>query len=225
MSSALAELGWVEAQRYGRGDDPADAALDVDLCVIATPDRAIADVAARIEPAMATVIHLSGATPVEVLGRHDRRGGLHPLVSLPNPELGALALRDCWFGVGGDPLCAELAEALSGRWFEIADEDRDAYHAAGAIAANHLTAVLAQAKRIAESIGVPFEPYLDLAASALEGVRRLGPAEALTGPASRGDEETIERHRLALERTASDELSGYDAGAELARRLAAERGR
>jgi predicted short-subunit dehydrogenase-like oxidoreductase (DUF2520 family) len=61
---------------------------------------------------------------------------------------------------------------------------------------------------------------MPLARGALDDVALLGPAVALTGPASRGDLVTIERHRAVIDRT---ELAGYDAGVALAERLAYER--
>ena len=47
----------------------------------------------------------------------------------------------------------------------------------------------------------------------------LGPARALTGPAARGDEATLERHRAALD---PSERTAYDAMVDLARRLVVE---
>ena len=65
-----------------------------------------------------------------------------------------------------------------------------------------------------------FEAFLPLARGALDDVALLGPHEALTGPASRGDVITIERHRAVIDPA---ELAGYDAGVALAERLAYER--
>ncbi len=215
LAGALESLGWSEHARFGRDDDPAGAARDVELCVIATPDAAIEEVAQRIDPGPAVVVHLSGATPVSVLSRFERHGGLHPLVALPEPARGASSLRSCWFGVGGDPQCAELAETLSGRWFSVADEHRPAYHAAATVAANHVTAILGQVERIAELIGAPAGPFLDLAQSSLDATRELGADAALTGPARRGDDATLDAHRQALRTSLPLDAVAYDALVEL----------
>jgi predicted short-subunit dehydrogenase-like oxidoreductase (DUF2520 family) len=50
----------------------------------------------------------------------------------------------------------------------------------------------------------------------VENVAVLGPARALTGPAARGDHETLDRHRAALD---PSEVPAYDALVALARRL------
>ena len=50
------------------------------LVLLCVPDRAIAEVAAKIEPGP-WVAHVSGATPLSALDPHERRFGMHPLQS------------------------------------------------------------------------------------------------------------------------------------------------
>jgi predicted short-subunit dehydrogenase-like oxidoreductase (DUF2520 family) len=219
LAAALDDLGWVLTREYGRDDDPASAADNVDLCVIATPDDAIARVASQIEPGSAVVMHLSGATGLGALHPH-RAAAMHPLVSLPNPHLGVVALRSAWFGVGGDPLARELADELSGRVFPLDDADRTVYHAAAAVASNHLVALMGHVERIAEHVGVPLEAFLHLSGGSLQSVSELGAAAALTGPAARGDDATIAAHLQALAERCPDELATYKQLLAEARRLA-----
>ncbi len=221
LARALEHLGWSQAGSYGRLDDPAPAAAGVELCIVATPDDAIAAVARSIEPGDAVVMHLSGVTPLTALGSH-RAAALHPLVALPDPDRGAVLLRSAWFAVAGDDLAAELADRLSGRFFEIADEDRALYHAAAVVASNHVVALLGQADRIAAEIGLPFEALVSLVQATIGSVADLGPAAALTGPAARGDHATISAHLAALGDRLPDEVPGYEALVDLARRLASE---
>lgn len=223
LMAALANAGWEVRDALGRGADLRGAAAEVDLLVLAVPDGAIADVAAAVDAVDSTVVaHMAGSLGLDVLGSHRRPAALHPLVSLPSPEVGAAKLRGAWYAVAGDQLVRDVVSALDGRSIEVADEDRALYHAAASVAANHLVALLGSVERIATTIGVPLEAYLELAAGAAENVRRLGPAAALTGPAARGDDATIERHRAALHEAAPDELAAYDALVALARRLASE---
>lgn len=216
---ALEEIGWKCSHTYRRGDDVAHAGRDVELVVLAAPDSALPELAALIEPTEAVVMHLSGATPLWSLARHSRAAALHPLASLSNPVPGALALRTTYFAVAGDPLAEELAEQLSGNWFPMADRDRALYHGAAAVAANHVVGLLGQVERICAEIDVPFEAFLGLVQTSLDNVGTLGPSAALTGPAARGDEATIERHRSALVERLPLELEGYDAVLAMVRRL------
>lgn len=218
LAAALGRAGWEVVDLRGRADPVGDALADVDLLVIATPDAAIADVAAAVEPDdRAVVAHLAGSLGLDVLAPHRRTAALHPLVSLPDPEVGARRLAGgAWFAVAGDPIVQRAVAELGGRWFEVADVDRATYHAAAAVASNHLVALLGQVARLAEGIGVPFEAYVDLARASLENVAALGPAAALTGPVARGDWDTVARHLAALP---PEEREAYRALAAAARRL------
>lgn len=217
---ALSSVGW-EVEGLGRDAPVNDAARGVDLVLICTPDGAVSDVAAAIEPADAVVAHVAGSLTLDALGPHPHVGSIHPLMSLPNAEVGAERLRaDCWFATAGDaPVIGQVVEALGGRSFAVPDEDRAVYHAAACVASNHLVALLGQVERLARSISVPPEAYLDLARQSLANVDALGAAAALTGPAARGDDDTIARHLAHLP---GGELASYQAMVEEARRLAGE---
>jgi pantoate--beta-alanine ligase len=220
LTAALADVGCEVLGTLVRGDDLAQAARDVDVLVIATPDSAIAQVAASVLPVVGTVVvHLSGALGLDVLSPHPRRASLHPLVPLPSPEVGRVRLRSgITFAVAGDPLAAELAGLLGGSVVVVDDEHRAAYHAAACIAANHLVGLMGQVERVAASAGLGLDAFVGLARAALTDVSELGPASALTGPAARGDVTTLEHHRRTLD---AAELPAYDAGVALARRLVA----
>ena len=122
LAAALSARGWEFAGFLGRHDDLAGAARGVDVLVIATPDDAIAEVAASVLPAAGTtVVHLSGSLGLEALAPHPLRGALHPLVPLPNGEVGAARLGSgVTFAVAGDAGGAAPSSSASGaassRW-------------------------------------------------------------------------------------------------------------
>ncbi len=219
LAAALGRCGWFVGPLLGRHDDVSSAAEGVDLLVIATPDRVVAEVAASVGTDTDTVVaHLSGALGLEALAPHVRRAACHPLVSLADAERGADQLcGGSWFAVAGDPLVEEVVEALGGRSFTVDDADRATYHATAVLASNHLVALLGQVERVAGPLGIPLDAFLDLAEGSLANVRALGPVDALTGPAARGDEATIDRHLTALP---ADERAAYEVLDDLARRLA-----
>ena len=71
--------------RVGRRSPPASSSAasscatdDAELVLLCVPDRAIAEVAAAIEPGP-WVAHVSGATPLAALDPHERRFSVHPL--------------------------------------------------------------------------------------------------------------------------------------------------
>lgn len=224
FAGAIDDLAdWDVIDMRGRGVDVADAAADVDLVLIATPDAAIAEVADAVAPGRAVVAHVAGSLGLDVLGGHERCAALHPLMSLPDPIVGAARLVGGWFAVAGDPIVEELAAAFGGRTFMIADEDRALYHAAAAVASNHLVALLGHAARLGAAAGVPADALFALALGSADNAAMLGPTAALTGPAARGDETTIDAHLAAIGERAPRELAAYEAMLLEARRLAAER--
>jgi predicted short-subunit dehydrogenase-like oxidoreductase (DUF2520 family) len=218
LSSALAVAGWTVLPILGRDDDVSAAAAGVDALVIATPDDVIASVAAAVQPCPdAVLLHLSGSLGLDVLAPHPRRGALHPLVALPDPGTGACRLvSGVTFAVAGEPIARSMVAALGGRAVEVPDEARVAYHAAACVAANHLVALLGQVERIARSAGLPLDVFLPLARAAIDDVARVGPQLALTGPAARGDWQTLARHLDAL---SPEERAAYRAGVGLALQL------
>ena len=216
---ALSQAG-LDVDGLGRDADLSDAATGVDLVLICTPDDAVAHVARAIEPGDAVVAHVAGSLTLEVLEPHERVGSLHPLTSLPNAEVGAERLAGGWFALAGDhPILADLVEVLGGNSFVVADEDRAVYHAAACVAANHVVALIGQVERLAAMVGVPAEAYQRLTADSVANAHTLGAAAALTGPAARGDDDTIARHLAHLP---ADEQASYQAMVEEARRLAGE---
>ena len=216
LGIALERAGWSVSYVH-RHDDVARAAWGVDEVVIATPDAEVRSVAARIQPVKSCpVIHLAGALTLDVLAPHHRRGSLHPLVSLPNPEIGSERLVGAWMAVSGEGT-ETIARALSAHTFPVADEMRALYHATAVVASNHLVALLGQVERLAIACNVPFEAFLDLALGSLQNVADIGPSEALTGPVARRDWATVAKHLAAL---SEHEHEAYIALARAAARLA-----
>jgi predicted short-subunit dehydrogenase-like oxidoreductase (DUF2520 family) len=207
------------AERLGAAAVPVeDAPRGADLVIVATPDRAIDEVAARIAPAVgpdALVIHLSGARGLDALAAVPARvGALHPLQTFPAADVGGSRLAGSWCAVAGDPAVHDLAVALELRPVEVDDADRARYHAAACIASNHLVALLGQVERVSP---VPFEALLPLIRATLDNVAELGPGAALTGPVQRGDAATVRAH---LEHLPPDEHDTYRALAREAQRIA-----
>lgn len=226
FATALQSVGWVVTGIRGRSvtDGTADtdsieqALADADVVLIAVPDDAISTVAAALPTSGAVYAHVSGASDLEGLRPHQRVGSLHPLMSLPDAAIGAARLLDaCTFAVDGDPAVRDVVAALGGRAVAVAPSDRVLYHAAATVAANHFTALCAQVERLAGAVGVPIDAYWKMMENTLDNVATHGAADALTGPAARGDWDTVRSHLAALPTDADRRL--YLAGCEAAAAL------
>ena len=173
-----------------------------ELVLLCVPDRSIAEVAAEL-PVGPWIAHVSGATPLDALDPHTRRFGLHPLQSF-SKERGPEQLDDVWGAVSAESDEARavgrwLAETLGLRPFDLDDDRRAAYHAGAAVASNYLVTLRAAARSLLEAAGAPPEALDPL----IRGVLDTG--FELTGPISRGDWETVERH-LSVIRAERPEL-------------------
>jgi predicted short-subunit dehydrogenase-like oxidoreductase (DUF2520 family) len=194
--------------------------LEVDLVLLCVPDDAIAEVALGLPPRSNWVVaHVAGSRGLDVLAPHPRVASLHPLAALRTPELGAQRLRGAVFCVEGDDLVREVVDSLGGRIIEVPSARRALYHAAAVAAANHLVALMAQVDVLARSCGLSLSDFAPLAAQALDDVVAVGPAAALTGPATRGDQGTLAAHLIAVP---DDERELFATLSARARRLARE---
>ncbi len=210
---------WTVSTPIGRTEDRSHL-VSVDLVMIAVPDRAIADVARSI-PVGAVVGHLSGATTLDALAPHERAGSAHPLMTIPNRDTGSARLLDgCPFAVEGHPLVGELVDALGGQRFAVDPHRRTLYHAAAVVASNHVVAVLAQAERLFDQLGLDRRLLHGLTVAAIADVAEIGARDGLTGPAARGDWSTVAAHLSALE---PDEIPLYRALAHAASELGEQR--
>jgi predicted short-subunit dehydrogenase-like oxidoreductase (DUF2520 family) len=166
-----------------------------DLRLLCVPDRAIGAVARSIE-AGPWVAHVSGGTPLAALEPHTARFSVHPLQTLTLAR-GPEQLDGAWGAITAEDDNARaralwLAETLGLRPFTLADEHRAAYHAGASIASNFLVTLYRAAAALVTEAGAPAEALVPLMTRTIENDFEL------TGPISRGDWETVERHRAAL---------------------------
>ncbi|WP_435205402.1 Rossmann-like and DUF2520 domain-containing protein [Micromonospora sp. bgisy143] len=202
-----------------------------DLLLIAVPDDALAgvitDLAQRgaLHPGQ-VVAHTSGAHGLAVLAPAAALGArplaLHPAMTFTGTPDDLARLDGISYGVTAPadlrPLAARLVTDLGGVPEWVAEADRPLYHAALAHGANHLVTLVNEATDRLRDAGVarPEKVLAPLLRAALENALRLGD-DALTGPVSRGDAGTVERHLARLAATAPESVPAYLA---LARRTA-----
>ncbi len=219
---ALRSAGYQVAGPSGRGEVvyPATVVL---LCV---PDREVAQAAAAVRGLAAFVGHTSGATPRGEVGVDF---GLHPLRAFVGTE-GADAFRGIGCAIAGTTpealaVATELAFAVGGDPFPLADDQRAGYHAAASIASNFLVTLEAAAETMAIASGLAeadIRRHLaPLVRGTVENWAAHGPRAALTGPIARGDEATVRRQRDAVAACAPELLAMFDVLCESTRALAA----
>jgi len=188
-----------------------------DLTIVAVPDDVILPLATEMVDSLCSAagkaaVHLSGAqdrTALRPLAQASLRTGVfHPLQTFRRGAEAVQNVAGTYFGIDADALLRDqlmqLARDLRGHAFDLSGVNLALYHAAAVFAANYPTTLLAEAIALAVEAGLDADTarqgMTTLLAGAVNNLRDLPPAEAITGPASRGDEGTIERHLEALKR-------------------------
>lgn len=188
--------------------DSNDTLVDVaDILFFTVPDNKVVDVVTsslKDYKKEKYFFHCSGAMSAIVIPKTDNvwRGTFHPLQSFAN---GTESIEGIYVALDGDKEAIEVAkslcEILLANYLCIPSEDRALYHAAACIASNHLVTLLSLAQEIfARWTYTPKDAMKALSPLVEGSVRnwqKLG-EKALTGPISRGDSKTIERHMSVL---------------------------
>lgn len=221
LANALASAGVTVSGPTARGERIPDA----DVILLCVPDAAIADVTATVRGVTGLVGHVSGATPLTGSGAEF---GLHPLQTFTGTE-GADAFHGIGCAIAGNSpraleIARELAIRIGARPFAIDDVHRAGYHAAASIASNFVLTLLDAAEQVAATAGLTTAEARELLAplvrSTVENWVEVGPAAALTGPIARGDEQTVQRQREAVDSGGPHLLPLFDALSEATRALA-----
>lgn len=186
--------------------------LAVDFAFLLVPDAELAEVARRAAGRLSGVaLHGSGSLGASVLAPLAAAGctigTFHPLRAFPVAEPDLARARGTFFALDGDAparaLGRRLAGAFGGEAGVVPEAARTAYHLAATLAGGGVTTVLAAAWAVARRAGVPaaaLRGYGALARGALDAaLAAADPADAITGPAARGETETIERQLGALD--------------------------
>ncbi len=212
LSTAFEREG-LKPQRWWRRQNAALPSCQVAL--LAVRDSALAEVAAQLGAAAASppiVLHTAGA-----LSAHQPFAGLtvkpracalfHPMRAISGLAADA-DFRGSTFAVQGDDEACKIAlllvEKLGAQALMLPDttDAHARYHAACALTANHTLGLVARAMELLASTGVDRgigrSALAQLFLSSARNLQVQGLPAALTGPISRGDFETVEKHLRAL---------------------------
>jgi|SRR5271169_3541306 len=206
--------------------------LAAQVILITTPDRCTAEVAehlARIgaeELRGKIVLHTSGALSSDVLDSVRQCGAavgsLHPLQTFSG--VGVPPLEGRVFAIEGDTaavrMARQMARTLGAVPVHIEGSKKPLYHAAGALAAGNVLALMEAATRLITAAGMKRREavlaLLPLTRQVLENFERLGPRAAWTGPLSRGDYGVVAAHTEAMNDLPPEFRQAYEAVNRLA---------
>lgn len=181
-------------------------------------------------------IHCSGALSTSVLEPLAYKGGhiasLHPIQTFADKEMGWKGLYSIYYGFEGSNYAYESIKPIiisfKGKILNIEKKDKPIYHAAACIVSNYLVTLAYIGGYLFETLGLEFDegvealkPLMDKTKSNIDS---LGAINALTGPISRGDAETVENHIKAIQEKAPKILNAYKALGKITIEIGLENG-
>ncbi len=190
-----------------------------DVIFLSVPDNGIDSIASKIASYIdkeaiekKIFLHLSGALtsevlkPLEDLGAFT--GSFHPIQTFADRDTGWQKLFNCFFGFEGCSgtikFVETIVEKLNGRIIPISREQKSLYHAAACIISNYTVTLFHIMHQLLLRTGmeedVATKAFLPLLQNTVDNIERLGHANALTGPISRGDHKVVAKHIDALEK-------------------------
>nr|WP_170416498.1 Rossmann-like and DUF2520 domain-containing protein [Ruegeria atlantica] len=198
-------------QRAGAGRVVSDLSdmRSADLWVVAVPDTQISIIASELAATQTATdqnpiaFHCSGFFPADEMAALRNLGwrlaSVHPVLSFADPDTAASQFKGALCGLEGDADALKalqpLLERLGAKCFSIRSDGKSLYHAAAVISNNFAVVLQALAREAWVEAGVAGDvvPLLNaqLLESTAENVVALGPQQALTGPAARGDQRVV----------------------------------
>lgn len=177
--------------------DVASLSKDADIFILAIPDDAIAAMASQLNLDKKLVVHTAGSVSKDVLTTCSRNYGiLWPVQSLRKeidelPEIPFLIDANTPDNLA---VIAEFASSLQGEVKIAGDEERLKLHLAAVMVSNFANHLYTLADQYCRQEKLDFNLLHPLISAIAERVRHFEPARVQTGPATRHDTRTIDKH-------------------------------
>lgn len=175
---------------------------NTDIILLCIPDDLIEETSKKIGKANAIVAHTSGNTSIKSLINNDRYGVFYPLQTFSKQRE---------IDMKSVPICLEssdenvmknlkfLASTISDSVYEINSRQRKYLHLSAVFVNNFTNHMYHVAEEFLEDRELDFNLLKPLIIETAAKVTDIDPVNAQTGPARRGDENTIKKHLDLLE--------------------------
>lgn len=186
------------------GDSLDLSVVEASLFILAVSDDAIEETAQQIMlPQGALLVHTSGTVPLNALGyaQTQRIGVLYPIQTLSKGQQTDFSnVPICIEGETEETtnFLKEVAGSLSDSVHLLSSQQRKVIHLAAVFACNFTNHLFSISKGILESNDMKFDLLKPLIVETLNKSFDIGPENAQTGPARRGDMETLDNQFKAL---------------------------
>lgn len=175
---------------------------EADFCIISVKDDAIPSVIKELNGFKGIVVHTSGSVSLSAFGKEFQQFGVfYPLQTFSiNKVVDFKTIPLCLEANNTSTLAiiSQLAEKLSDRVIEVNSEKRKILHLSAVFACNFANHLYALSANLLEQNGLDFGLLKPLILETAAKVQSSLPNEVQTGPAIRGDEDTLKKHEELL---------------------------
>lgn len=170
------------------------------IFIIAVSDDAIMEVAQEIVlPEDAILLHTSGSQPLDILSYAAvaQTGVFYPLQTFTKGK--KIDFKETQLFIEGntpesEKILLNMAKSISRKVHTITSHERKALHLAAVFASNFSNHMMTLSRDIMNDNKLDFEWLKPLIAETINKILILGPEQAQTGPAKRGDLEILDEH-------------------------------
>jgi len=170
---------------------------EADLYILAVSDDAIAAVSSQLPFENRLVVHTSGSISIDLLDNKNRRGVFYPVQTFSkNVAVDFSEIPICLESENNVDfdLLEKVAYSISNKVLKITEIQRQALHVSAVFVNNFVNQLYQIGNEICLENNIPFEVLKPLILETANKVTTLSPKEVQTGPASRNDNTTIDRH-------------------------------
>jgi predicted short-subunit dehydrogenase-like oxidoreductase (DUF2520 family) len=175
---------------------------NADVYLIAVADKAVAEITAQLDVNDHLVLHTTASLSKHVLKEASKRYGvLYPLQTLRKQMSIDTPIPLLVDGNTPDVIIEieQIASGLSSTVVRANDQERVKLHVAAVFACNFTNYMYLQSATFCKHEGLDFTLLQPLIEETATRLREFHPSEVFTGPAVRGDMETINKHLSLLE--------------------------
>ena len=168
-----------------------------DLIIIAVKDDAIEEVAAKLQNYKGVLVHTSGTQNINALQSADNYGVIYPLQTLSKDYDVDFKSVPILINASSSEVKGKLrliAEKMSDVVIECSDEDRRYIHMNAVYVSNFVNVMLQIGEKLLKEKSLGISILEPLVKETVNKAFSMGAEKALTGPARRGDVETINKH-------------------------------
>lgn len=175
---------------------------EVDLIIIAVADRAIASIVYQMPQVNCLVLHTAASVSIDVLSKvSNNYGVLYPIQTI-RKEMSLQTPIPFAINGNNDVVIQQLqtlVHSIQSTSVIYSDEQRLKLHVAAIFACNFVNYMYLQSAAICKNEHIDFSDLQPLIEETANRLKYHHPKEVFTGPAVRGDENTIQKHIKLLQ--------------------------